>query len=235
MDEMNILLLGEGNLTFSYALIKKLSKSRYFRRNGEAKSDDHDGPTVGLTVTTFDTKEELEEKYPEVIPIFEYFDSKGRITITYQDAIDATMVHESFTTPFSLVYFNNPHVGVENFLLQRALLSHSFSSVGKLPSGELPQQFVLSLCDDQPTRWDLLRCAERNGYVCVFAVPFFGEEFKEYENKRHQSDTKFPFQIMTHFYFMKKGRWRHPAAAVKALCQRGSRRLEVGVRRHRRQ
>ncbi|EPY27971.1 hypothetical protein STCU_05366 [Strigomonas culicis] len=236
---MRILLLGEGNLTFSYALIKKLSRSKCFGRchvqpsestlvnsaSDRHDENDHDKPKVTLVVTTFDRRSELTRKYPETVPILQYFTEKTRIHIVYRDGVDATRIAETLWRRdgsneaisdagcgdtcdlFDMIFFNNPHTGKEDLSLQHCLLSHFFASarlVLRPSSGadETPSQVVVSLCDEQPTRWGLLQAAARSGFACIAAVPFTNTEFPEFDNKRHQNDAKFPFQLMTHYYFV---------------------------------
>lgn len=213
-----ILLLGEGNLSFSYSLVKKLSKSKVFQRfrpdaveNNRADKLPLQQRHCRVVATTFDSINLLKKKYPETIPILNYFSTKSRIDIQIRGDVNATCIPESLGTdthsPFHLIIFNNPHIGFEDFIRHRSLLSHFFTSArsaaDRTANDTIPSEIVVALCDTQPQRWDLLGAAKRAGLICVAAVPLTSTEFPYYSNKRHQSDSSFPYKDMVQYYFMR--------------------------------
>lgn len=251
-DVLNILLLGEGNLTFAYALTRKLSKSRHIARlpssrahtsshtpprdhvpNGNSSSVDCAAgcatpsplperlPTCRIFATTFDGKDALIRRYPEAVRILSYFAAKTRIRVRYLDHVNAVcfnqgeawqaVMGETDTCPPHLIYFNNPHMGYEDQYRHRSLLSHFFAGIARMRRhGQhgyacphpTPPQVVVTLCDDQPRRWNLLGAAARSGFLCLAAVPLTPQHFPGYENKRHQSDATFHYACMISYYFV---------------------------------
>lgn len=83
--------------------------------------------------------------------------------------------------------------------------STSFAGFTSIPSLHFPflSEVVVALCDDQPKRWNLFGAAKRAGFVCLVAVPLVSSEYPSYSNKRHQSDSGFPFQEMIQYYFLR--------------------------------
>lgn len=209
----NILLVGEGNLSFTQALVKKLSRSIVFRRYTTAPVDDLPLPCRVVT-TTFDEAVTLATKYPETESIRKYLASKKRVSVLYLGDVNATAIAASLAADevaaslqYHMIFFNNPHVGYEDLYRQRSLLSHFFASTRELlelrrPTRMVPQ-IVVALCDDQPRRWDLLGSAGRSGYLCVAATLVLPCDFPEYTNRRHQSDAAFPFESMVHYHFVR--------------------------------
>lgn len=222
-----ILLLGEGNLSFSHALARRISKSSVFQRYHAGSDTELSKPLgdkpplhiplleryVRLLVTTFDSSEEVRQKYPESLPIQQYFHSKSRLRIDVLGSVNAVDIKNTLAaqgcheSPVHMIYFNNPHTGKEDLVVHRSLLSHFFASASQLLSDSdqptLPPQVVVTLCDNQPLRWDLLACARSFEFLCVAAVPITAADFPGYSNKRHQSDAHFPYQVMTQYYFMR--------------------------------
>lgn len=223
---LRILLVGEGNLSFTHALVKRLSASLFFARwrdVGTESDRDPNSPPPPATVTqcavvatTFDEEPEQIARYPESGPILAYFASKSRVPVRYQGGVNATDIVATLAAGGgggfdpALIVFNNPHIGFEDLYRQRSLVSHFFAAVRELSFGaggrdaalaRHGHQVVVSLCDDQPRRWSLLDAAARSGFVCVAAVPLVGGDFPEYENKRHQSDARFPYRVMVQYYF----------------------------------
>eukprot|EP00796_Vickermania_ingenoplastis_P007545 gene7545-5324_t len=229
-----ILLLGEGNMSFAHGLVKKLSKSRIFQRHHPEKTATRVEGAVHrkelplrqrhlhLLVTTFDDGSALSEKYPETGPILDYFMSKSRMEIDVVNSVNAACIPQTLGgshRPHHLIVFNNPHIGFEDFVRQRSLLSHFLRSAASVAGwrDSLPTQVVVALCDEQPRRWDLLGAARRAGLVAVAAVPLTASEYPLYSPKRHQSDTAFPFKHMIQYVLMRYEDCRDVVLQLKTL------------------
>lgn len=212
-DPLSILLVGEGNLSFAYSLVRRLSRSAAFRRATQSAANTL-GSATDVVATTYDAEDELAAKYPESAAFRAYFAAKQRVPVRYVGSINATALTSSLADAgvdvaghaFQLVVFNNPHIGFEDLYRQRSLISHFFASAAELcrrgPVMCQPQEVVVALCDEQAQRWDLLGCAARSGYLCVAAQPLLSTDFPEYVNRRHQSDTAFPFRRMVQYWFV---------------------------------
>ncbi|CCW63479.1 unnamed protein product [Phytomonas sp. EM1] len=168
-NSFDVLLLGEGNFTFTYSLVKKLTKSKLFHRckpfgvSTVASNDDtHDSDTTGtaptskgkptcfVLTTSFDSIEVVMEKYPESLPIMKYFNEKKRISVEYVGGVNATKIQESLGSTYKclnfcpqLIIFNNPHIGIEDLYRHRSLLSHTFASIRTLPPLPVPGPFPI--------------------------------------------------------------------------------------------
>jgi hypothetical protein len=224
-DPLSILLVGEGNLSFAYALVRRLSRSVGFRRATQSAAAGAWGSVAEVVATTYDSEAELAAKYPEAAAFRAYFAVKQRVRVRYVGCVNATALTSSLADAdvtlaqqrFHLVVFNNPHIGFEDLYRQRSLLSHFFASAAELvdqgPSLSQLQEVVVALCDDQAQRWDLLGCAARSGYLCVAAQPLLSSDYPEYTNRRHQSDAAFPFQCMVQYWFVR------PTAALRLTLQ----------------
>ncbi|KAG5503146.1 hypothetical protein GH5_04207 [Leishmania sp. Ghana 2012 LV757] len=223
-DLLSILLVGEGNLSFAYALVKRLSRSPAVCRatkHLDVAGERPRGTVVEVIATSFDSATELPRKYPEAVGFLAYFSAKQRVRVRYYGDVNATALSSAAAPlrdhPCHLLIFNNPHIGFEDLYRQRSLLSHFFRSAHELhigaPIGPYPQEVVVTLCDDQARRWDLIACAARSGYMCVAAVPLRSADFPEYTNRRHQSDAGFPFRIMVQYYFVT------PQAALRQVLR----------------
>ncbi|KPI89300.1 hypothetical protein ABL78_1633 [Leptomonas seymouri] len=186
-DPLSILLVGEGNLSFAYALVRRLSRSGAFRRATQGATTSAASGTRGsvevLVATTFDSESELALKYPESATFRTYFAEKQRVPVRYFGSVNATALASSLASAhvdtqkrrFHLGVFNNPHIGFEDLYQQRSLSSHILESLsGLLRSGPVlhpPQEVVVTLCDNRAQRRDLLGRAVRNGYICIAAQP----------------------------------------------------------------
>lgn len=245
---LRVLFLGEGNLSFAHAVVKKLSVSSVFKRYQPHKmSPAPPAPASAplsplgrlrqrwahLMVTTFDTLAQVTEKYPESLSTLQYFSTKSRVWIEVIGGVNATDIQSSLSSAhdrgegsmwsalssttaaatvcsspqsYHLIIFNNPHIGVEDAVRHRSLLSHFFASSLDLfvpKEASLPTQVVVALCDGQAQRWDLFGAAQRAGLVCMAAVPVNAADFPPYVHRRHQNASAFPYQCMVQYYFLK--------------------------------
>jgi len=147
---------------------------------------------IELFCTSFDSRDDLLEKYQECHQILPFLASQE--TCHVQHGVNAwdlngTLVGMSSTLAFQRVIWNHPHLGVEDFRLHRFLMAHFFSAaVGKLAAnGEV----VVSLVQGQAGRWDLRAQAERQGLVLIAVRPFEISSFPGYETKRNTTARSF--------------------------------------------
>jgi hypothetical protein len=142
--------------------------------------------------------------------------------------IDATKLHclheleemaevYSFCTSFHIEYFvfNFPFIAGEedNVIAHKYLLLRFFSSASRLirsPSSPVPNaKILLSLCNDQASRWDLERLAKSQFFVISNTWTFDCAEFSSqgssssfpYSPRRNMSREAFPLVNTVTFEF----------------------------------
>ena len=163
----SILILGDGNLSFSKSLKDKIDGLLY--------------PTV------YDSMDRLVGKYPKVP---DNLDALGDI-VNFK--VDCTKLHTYkwiLKLDFDCVVFNFPHCGrgivdqAENIKQNQQLLLKMFKSVRMINTTGTPHVCV-TLKDQHPyTEWDIKYIAKQHGYVCVRSCAFFPEHFEGYEHRR---------------------------------------------------
>lgn len=104
--EFKILLLGDGNFSFTLALAKDLH--RYLSIPKESVST--------LTATSFDSREELLEKYQDFKDVLRQLMT---LPVKLMHRVNAWELPSQFNEKFNLIQWNHPHLGTENFKLHR--------------------------------------------------------------------------------------------------------------------
>ena len=168
---MNILTVGDGDLSYSLAL-----KRCY-------------GSAINLTSTVLNTELQLRNTYKNAadnLQMLRALDTTNSNTTTntnnQQFEVDATHLEQTLNNPnvgpsFDLVIFNHPHLDYDSLRvggdvkfnegrhIQRhhALLAHYFHSAAKVSS-----LIHVSLCQNQPVSWDVMRAARNNDLKLVY-------------------------------------------------------------------
>ncbi|CAM9594129.1 unnamed protein product, partial [Chrysoparadoxa australica] len=164
-----LLLLGEGNFSLSLALERLLGRS------------------IDLVATSFDSKEQVHQKYPETKSFLQRLEGGGAIV---RHDIDAT----SFTAAslktgnedsFQHIIFSFPHSGTEDARRHSSLLGHFFHHVSKAELLAEGGAVHITLAGEQPQRWRATEQASRHGLELVHRTPFPGDRLAEFEAKRH--------------------------------------------------
>jgi len=156
---MDVLVVGDGNCSFAAALAALLKAHR-----SEAR----------LLATTFDSAAALASKYPEAQGFVQRAQAAGAAVL---HDVDALRLHErewarkdSVHAPrrrFQHVVFHHPHLGVEDFKQNMALLGHFLHSASQ-PGVLAPRGVVhVSLGGNQPADWRLLQQARRHGLTLL--------------------------------------------------------------------
>jgi hypothetical protein len=142
-----ILVLGDGNFSFSRSLCQSIEEFR-------GRSD------FQVVLTSYDSEQQLLLKYPECRTTLKYLKSKQNVRLCHSVNAALPLQHllaESFVNgsinSYDYVIFNFPHLGVENSKLHSALLAHIIHQVLRVLSSN--GIFYLTLADDQPTNWKL--------------------------------------------------------------------------------
>ncbi len=118
VHNFNILILGDGNFSFSLSLLNRLqtvSKQQVYQ----------------ITATSFDSQEEIRSKYPDSIRILSDFNKDQNVSVLHD--VDATKIetYESLKRrcietgdSYSDIIFNFPHLGKEDCIAHSSLLAH---------------------------------------------------------------------------------------------------------------
>ncbi|CEO98708.1 C2H2-type domain-containing protein [Plasmodiophora brassicae] len=164
-----ILTIGEGDFSFTLTMLRSVP--------GDARRM--------VTATSYDTREEVVEKYPESAAVLDRIVELGARVAHRVDATDLWRTLGYDDPCFDRVIFHHPHCGVEDAQRHRILLAHYFASALDVlaPLGEI----VVSLVDRQAQRWSLLEQADKSSLVLVNAEPF-GDNPDDagYQRRRHQ-------------------------------------------------
>lgn len=181
------LTLGDGNFSYSLALAKQL------------KSRECDA-SFQLTATSYDTYDELVEKYPEFPRICAQLEELGVLVL---HRVDATNLRESLIAAggphlrFDTIVFNHPHCGEENIQRHQSLLSHFYTSALQVLHGsedDLESELFLALAEGQSERWQAVERGSLAGYRLCRKISDVdnNETFGlSYERKRHQNGKSF--------------------------------------------
>jgi len=179
-----ILLVGEGDLSFACALLRRLGASAY------------------LIATVFDSKKALRQKYPAAAGNARRLLSAG-MQVIYE--VDCRELHErtEFIGAFTKIVFNFPHLGgdaeeagVEE---HRALLGAFLASAGRclepLPAAEVH----ITLKSGEPyASWRVEQLAKQASGAegdaspllrCDRQVPFEASKYRGYSHRRTRGDA----------------------------------------------
>ena len=191
-DASSILVVGDGNMSFSRALAMGWVQAKPGRR---------------LTATSYDTRDELYAKYVGMDDVFSGLESAntqspGCVSVVH--SVDATQLEAeeyagwiSSRGPFDVVVFNFPHVGgstsgVDLVALHKAFLAAFFSSASSssvLAKGGSIQ--VALRTSEFYASWDIVSVAQEAGLELVAPPsPFLPHLFPGYRNERTASGNR---------------------------------------------
>lgn len=198
-----VLILGDGNLSFSASMMSILSKSADFVSR------------YRILVTTYDTLEELLLKYPDCAGILRQLERYSS-NVTVKHSVDATTDLRPLLTEFGVqdftdIIFNFPHLAVENAVLHSSLLGHFLHHARAVlptePAAPCPHAaadvtpevdraahgtIYIALANAQADRWRLPAMVERNQLELHQALPFdVHRDLAGYQIKRHHNASSF--------------------------------------------
>ncbi|KAI8524851.1 hypothetical protein RHMOL_Rhmol13G0181900 [Rhododendron molle] len=188
-----ILLVGEGDFSFSLSLAKAFSSAR------------------NMVSTSIDSQQDLLKKYSNGLANVRDLEEMGCVVLY---GVDATKMSQHFflsTHRFDRIVYNFPHVG---FLFPEAngcqiklnkQLIKGFLRNAKLLLRKEEGEIHISHKDGEPyNKWDLVKKAEKIGLALHESVPFCKEKYPGYGNKRAHgsfSDSSFRLGDCTTFKF----------------------------------
>ena len=193
---MRILALGDGNFAFSLALARQL-----FEEGGISSATRYLGlphaPSghVELIITSFDTYEELIEKYPESVHIIEKLNKFSQVRVLHRINAWELKKHFGATYPdgFDVIYWNHPHLGTENFRLHNFLMAHFLNSARSMLRTNylMKGSVIISLVEGQETRWKLVEAAAKQSLALEEFLSFDEKDYPGYECKRNKNGQTF--------------------------------------------
>ncbi|KAJ3152720.1 hypothetical protein HDU86_005475 [Geranomyces michiganensis] len=203
-----ILILGDGNFSFSAALCRIL-----WPREADSGATDphshvahtylglpypgahHGHSNFQITTTSFDDRQELLKKYPESKEILEFLQSSklAELGVKVMHGVNAWELPIQFGTEekFNVVIWNHPHLGTEDFRLHRFLMAHFFQSVASVLSSEPGSCVCVSLVEGQETRWDCVAQAARSNLGLAQIALFDETLWPGYVVKRNKHGGSF--------------------------------------------
>ncbi|GBG34528.1 25S rRNA uridine2634-N3-methyltransferase [Hondaea fermentalgiana] len=166
-----ILVVGDGNFSFSEALAKKSARTQY---------------GIQVVCTSLDKRSEVARKYGKsATQALQTLEEMAHCELVH--GVDATDLSASFQGRlFSRVIFNFPHTGLQRVHDNRALLRDFFSSVRDVlaPGGHVE----VTLKDGPPySSWQIEDQADPSGFGLVALRPF---HFRDYPGYRHVTTNK---------------------------------------------
>ncbi|KAJ3020257.1 hypothetical protein HKX48_001083 [Thoreauomyces humboldtii] len=203
-----VLILGDGNFSFSAALCRILWPSAspdatlpsiitpQNVQNAHAYLGVLAPVTVKLTTTSFDDRVELLKKYPETRDILELLEGdrlKKEFGVEVLHGINAWELKSTFgdREPFDVIIWNHPHLGTEDFRLHRFLMAHFFESVASVLSTSPFACVCVSLVQGQETRWDIVAQAQRSNLGLSQVARFDETLWPGYQVKRNKHGGSF--------------------------------------------
>jgi uncharacterized C2H2 Zn-finger protein len=176
---MKILLLGEGDFSFTHSLVR--SGKHEFLEKVFGSSYSKVSPTT-VVATSLDTRAEILRKYPA----FVHYEKFENLSIHHGvNALDRVKLKSFIDTP-SIVSWNHPHLGLENCESHYQLLVHFFDTMKTVfPTAVI----VLSFLADQISRWQVVKAA--GSYTVTNIFPFHESDFPGYVCRRSLGGDSF--------------------------------------------
>eukprot|EP01039_Chlorochromonas_danica_P011108 gene11109-12375_t len=201
---MKILILGDGNFSFSLAAAHRLHDYHHVlpsRLDHQPIMVNHQ---VELIATSFDSREALDRKYPESTSLLTKLSKFAFVRVMH--GVDGTHLEKQFSTErgevFEEIWFNFPHLGKEDLHCHQSLIAHYFHSAKAYLKEEGKNGFIsVALSEEQQENWEIHKSASRLGLKCIAAVPVLAEQWPGYELKRHHTGRSFATRVQNCFHY----------------------------------
>ncbi|KAE7995187.1 hypothetical protein FH972_000014 [Carpinus fangiana] len=184
-SKQRILLVGEGDLSFSICLARAFGSAR------------------NMVATSLDTQEDLAKKYSYGIGNVRELEERGCLVLYKVDAHQMSQHFFLKTQRFDRIVFNFPHVGFlypeDNncqIKLNKTLVKGFLKNAKMLLRKQGGEIHVSHKKGEPYDRWNLVKKAEKIGLVLHEVVPFSRNDYPGYCNKRaHGSLADAPFLL----------------------------------------
>lgn len=212
-NRIEILILGDGNFSFTYSLANALFKIPNAINNNIKYANN-----FRIIATIYDSEKDLASKYPESSKYLKELSNNKNITLLYD--INATLdlnkqlndkLHNSNNFgdevnrlyKFDHIIFNFPHLGVESFELHKILIGHFIHQSKKILKNE-NSKIYLTLTQFQSEKWMLFEMINLNKCFIFNRYKFHEENFQFYNMKRHQNGKSFKSKVSSVICFVIK-------------------------------
>ena len=172
-DRQSILVVGDGDLSFSLSLATALSGTK-------------------LTATTYDSFGIVCKKYEKASGTIASLKASGANVI---HSIDATQLDiYDWNTKFNRIIFNFPHIGgstPSDVLANQSMLFKFFKASKKLLVNSKSEIHISLRTTPFYKSWDIKTIGSKAGYKLRKKLDFNEDLFMRYENQRTAGDAKF--------------------------------------------
>ena len=200
-SDFKILLLGEGNFSFTLSLCTRLK--------GLLDSVLFSGRKITLVTSAFDSESEISRKYPEASHTANQLQKFEQLDIHILYNIDSTKPYleqlsstsASCVGKFDSIIFNFPHLGIEDAQTHGSMVAHTMKCLQGVLSDSPKSHFLLALADAQWERWNVCDKAARNNMSLLEKFHFSIHDWPGYEIKRHINGKGFHNRVKDCSYF----------------------------------
>jgi hypothetical protein len=205
-----VLILGDGDLTFSRSLAQGLAarQSVLFNTFKMSSSSNEPEKEWRIVATCFDDEKSAHVKYRDLPKTLRDIRRTGLVDVHFGvDAMQdlshllslplstSTLSKTCMETPkhFTHALFNFPHIGYESAELNGRLVAHASQQVARVlhPDGLL----YISLTQEQCIRWKLRERISRHGFICNGSHLINEQIYPGYSMKRHQNGKAFSRRV----------------------------------------
>jgi tRNA (guanosine-2'-O-)-methyltransferase len=187
-ESKSILLLGEGNFSFTLSLLNRLIAA-------------YVGLDIKIVTTCFDSELNLHRKYPETKGIIAKLKKRG-VIILYD--FDATICYKrqlnEYDQLFDCIIFNFPHLGIEDAKSHGYMTAHVMHSMQQSLK-PIIGCFFISLANAQWKRWNVANKAIKTGLELIGNPEFITSDWDGYEVRRHINGKNFQSRVEECSYY----------------------------------
>lgn len=198
-DRYKILLLGEGDFSFTRALCRIIfseddieRRLKFVNYNLGIDLFENDLNNLKITCSSFDCLKELNSKYSDTSTILKEImkNNNEDERIEFMTGVNSCDLKASFgTEEFDLIIWNHPHLGIENKNLHKFLITHLFHSANEVLAKN--GAIIITLVSGQETRWELFSGVSRTGFVLMEKILFIENEWPGYVCRRNKTGESF--------------------------------------------
>lgn len=210
MSSISVILLGEGDFTYSLDVCRFMAASLATSAfNLKSALDGLD--SISITCTGIDTLHELSEKYKDIEFVLRNIRKCNNARIKTQilhgiNAVEAecTVIDDrnnnSVCQSFDHVIFNHPHLGTEDAHLHSRFLQHLFHACSKRWMQPRTGLLHLTLVNGQCARWKCIEGAKQHGLELLRRGTFYPPNFLPTTN----SDRECTTQVRSTYYNLRR-------------------------------